>query len=152
MRLSRALSPERVELHLTSTEREPVLREMLAVVARSVDLTDREAILHDVVEREVLSSTAVDRGVAIPHASSGAVDGVVAALGISPRGLDYGAPDGHPVQVVILVLAEAASTPAYLSVLARAARIFGDPEVTRHVVEAATAEDAIDLIHQRELV
>jgi mannitol/fructose-specific phosphotransferase system IIA component (Ntr-type) len=68
-------------------------------------LTGHKRFARDaVLERELLAATGVGDEVAIPHA---AVDGVtrpLLALGRSPAGIDFDAPDGKPARFVFLLL------------------------------------------------
>ncbi|MFP6643418.1 MAG: PTS sugar transporter subunit IIA [Candidatus Latescibacterota bacterium] len=103
-----------------------------------------------VLDREAICSTAVNRGVAIPHARSPEIDGVVASLGIHRDGLDYNSPDDDPVHLIFLVLSSEIATPAYLSVLGRTARIFHREEMRRLVLNARSADDIIRAITDQE--
>lgn len=150
MRLSEALALERIDLNLSNTEKLPVIEEMIGLVSRSLNVGDPEPILAHVLEREGLSSTAVDHGIAIPHAHCEQVEGVVAALGVSRQGLDYDAPDGQPVHLVFLILASPEATPAYLSVLGRTARIFHREEMRQEVLAATAPGDVLELIARHE--
>ena len=150
MRLSEALALERIDLNLSNTEKLPVIEEMIGLVSRSLNVGDPGPILAHVLEREGLSSTAVDHGIAIPHAHCEQVEGVVAALGVSRQGLDYDAPDGQPVHLVFLILASPEATPAYLSVLGRTARIFHREEMRQEVLAATAPGDVLELIARHE--
>jgi len=150
MRLSDALALERIELNLASRAKLAVIEEMIDLASNSADIGECGAIVSRVLEREGLSSTAVDHGIAIPHAHCEQVDDVVAALGICREGLDYEAPDGQPVHLVFLILASPKATPAYLSVLGRTARIFHREEARREVLAAASPQEVLDLIARHE--
>ena len=152
MKLSDALAPDRIELDLSSTQKIPAIEEMIALMARSLDLPPGDTILQRVLDREAISSTGVDEGVGIPHARLEEIDGVFAGLGISRSGHDYESPDGQPVHLVFLILASTAATPAYLSVLGRTARIFNREEMRQKVLDATSAAEIISLIEQQEPV
>ena len=152
MKLSNTLAPDRIELDLSSTDKISAIEEMIALIGRSLDLSNYDALLQGVLERESVQSTGVDRGVAIPHTQTDEIDGVVTALGISRSGLEYQSLDGQPVYLVFLILSSRAANPAYLSVLSRTARIFDREEMKQKVMEAATAEEIIGLIRRQEPV
>ncbi|MBT4096233.1 MAG: PTS sugar transporter subunit IIA, partial [Gemmatimonadetes bacterium] len=121
----------------------------LAAVSGGVDETP-EQLLKLVLEREELTSTAVDRGVAIPHTRSNRIEGVVVSLGIHRDGLDFGSLGGDLVHLVFLVLSADSSTPAYLSVLGRTARIFRRPQMLQSVLEAEDANQILQYISDHE--
>ena len=150
MKLSDALDPARVALDLAANDKVGAFEELLALAAASLTLPDTQPLLSRILEREAICSTAVNRGVAIPHARSPLVQGVVASLGIHRAGLDYGSPDGGKVQLVFLVLSSEIATPAYLSVLGRTARIFHRDQMRQQVMDADSATQIIELIAAQE--
>jgi len=150
MKLSDALTADRIQLRLSSTDKTAAIEEMIALMTSSRGFADPEAILGVVLDREAIQSTGLGRGIAIPHGQSDDITGVVAALGISRAGLDFEAVDELPVNLVFLILSSSTAVPAYLSVISRTARIFGKEEMRQKVVAAASAEEIIDLIRQQE--
>ena len=150
MKLSDALTSDRIQLNLSSSDKTSAIEEMIEVVTPSMGSADPEAILRNVLDREAIQTTGLGRGVAIPHGQSDDITGVAAALGISQSGLDFEAIDGLPVNLVFLILSSPDAVPAYLSVLSRTARIFGKEEMRQKVMAAASAVEIIDLIRQQE--
>ncbi|MDB5388662.1 MAG: phosphoenolpyruvate-dependent sugar phosphotransferase system 2 [Planctomycetaceae bacterium] len=61
-------------------------------------------ILAAVMRREKTSSTAIGRGMAIPHAGRLPIDRVVGVVAVSESGIEADSIDGRPVSVVILLL------------------------------------------------
>ncbi|MBT4610911.1 MAG: PTS sugar transporter subunit IIA [Gemmatimonadetes bacterium] len=151
MRLSDAMSADRIILDLQATNKDEAISELidLAAVSGGVEETP-EQLLKLVLEREALTSTAVDRGVAIPHTRSNRIEGVVVSLGIHRDGLDFGSLGGDLVHLVFLVLSADSSTPAYLSVLGRTARIFRRPQMLQSVLEAEDANQILQYISDHE--
>ncbi|MBT7598633.1 MAG: PTS sugar transporter subunit IIA [Gemmatimonadetes bacterium] len=151
MRLSDAMSADRIILDLQATNKDEAISELidLAAVSGGVEETP-EQLLKLVLEREELTSTAVDRGVAIPHTRSNRIEGVVVSLGIHRDGLDFGSLGGDLVHLVFLVLSADSSTPAYLSVLGRTARIFRRPQMLQSVLEAEDANQILQYISDHE--
>ena len=152
MKLSDALAPDRIELSLSSTEKALAIEEMIALVARSIDLANPDIVLRCVMDREAIHSTGVGLGVAIPHAQTPEITGVVAALGVCQEGMDFQSLDGQPVRLIFLVLSSPADRPAYMSVISRTARIFEKEEVRQGVVGAASADEVLALIREQEPV
>jgi mannitol/fructose-specific phosphotransferase system IIA component (Ntr-type) len=76
----------------------------------------------------------VGNGLAIPHARLGDIKRPAIAVGLCPRGMDFDAPDGQPVFVVILVLTPVENTNVHLSILADIARIFSSERVVHKLV------------------
>lgn len=150
MKLFDALANDRIELNLTHSDRDGAVREMIATIGRSVNLPDPVALLGLILDQEAIKTSGVDQHVAIPHARSDDIEGVVAALGISREGIDFQSLDGQPVHLIFLILSSEASMSAYMSVLSRTARIFDHAEVRRQVLEAASPAEIMEIIHAQE--
>lgn len=67
-----------------------------------------------ILAREETGSTALGRGWACPHARIQNDGDLVCAVGWSPQGIDYGAPDGKPVSLLAMYLVPANQKNAYL--------------------------------------
>jgi PTS system nitrogen regulatory IIA component len=61
-------------------------------------------IFSAVIRREKTSSTAIGRGMAIPHAGQLPIGRVIGAVGVSETGLEAASIDHQPVNVVFLLL------------------------------------------------
>lgn len=65
---------------------------------------DRDGIVSAILKRELLGSTAIGRGLAIPHAIHPGVVQVVGALAKLPGGVEFDASDGQPVCLLCLLV------------------------------------------------
>jgi nitrogen PTS system EIIA component len=87
-----------------------------------------------VMERERAESTALGKGWACPHARVPFEEELVCAVGWSPTGLDYGAPDGTPMSIIAMYLVPANQRNHYLreiSMLAKALSAYAEPDKLR---------------------
>ncbi len=98
--------PSHVIPHLAGTSVPRVLEE-LCVRAHGLGLVrDKTWFLGALIERENVLTSAVGNEVAFPHTLDRHPEQVTRPfllLGRSPRGLDFDAPDGAPVRVVVLM-------------------------------------------------
>ncbi len=78
------------------------------------------------MSRESLGSTAIGQGIAIPHAKSDCVEKLVAAFGISRKGIDFDSLDGEPAHIFFLLVAPQDSAGPHLKALARISRLLKD--------------------------
>jgi len=78
-------------------------------------IDDKSEIIDAVLERELLMSTAIGNGIAIPHCRMQSVkeSAVVCALLTTP--VDWGAPDKKPVDLVFLIVTPIENPEIYLS-------------------------------------
>ena len=103
MKVSDFLSPDRVLVDVRESDKVRLLERLSTLAAAAVEL-DAGDIVREVTKREVLGSTGVGDGVALPHArlrGLGAPFGVLARLS---HPIDFDAIDGKPVDIVFLLL------------------------------------------------
>ena len=144
MSLAELISSGAMLDELESTSREGVLQEMVAAMAAAgrVGREAADAIVEAVLEREGLGSTAIGRGIAVPHAKHQGVRGVAVALGRSRKGIEFSALDGQPVYLVFLLLSSERCGGRHLEALAGVARIARDEHFRRSL---RRAKDAVEL-------
>ncbi len=111
----------------------------LAAVAADVTGVAQSTIFERVRERETLGATGFGQGAAIPHARLERLASVTAVLARLVRGVDYGALDGDPVDMVVLLLSPEGAGADHLKALARVSRVLRDPATLSAMRDAADA-------------
>jgi nitrogen PTS system EIIA component len=107
---------------LAATDAAGVLREIAGRLATAGVVADAEALFQRLWEREQLGSTAIGRGIAIPHCKLDGLEHVVLAVGLAPGGVDFGAADGQPVRLFFVVVSPSRSPAEHLQSLAAISR------------------------------
>ncbi len=95
-----------------------------------------------VLERELVAATGLGDEVAIPHAAIDGLDRPQLALGLAPRGIDFGALDGRPARFVFLLLMPAKAYDAEVRILASIARATYDARAREELAKATTVDEA----------
>ncbi len=96
----------------------------------------KEAVYRGLLDREKLGSTALGDGVAIPHCR---IDTCIAPLGCLMTltdEVDFSAPDGKGVDIVLVLLVPSEATQVHLDVLASVVKLLSD-EPTRASIRKA---------------
>ncbi len=78
---------------------------------------DADELYQRLSEREELGSTGIGSGVAIPHCKAKGLERVILAIGISNRGVDFAAVDGHKVHLFFLIISPDDQPTAHLHAL-----------------------------------
>lgn len=136
-------------LEIRHRRRESALAQLVAVAARSGVVRDAEVLLETLLSRERLGTTALGKGVAVPHAHSISVSRTHVVLGRSTHGLDWRASDTEPVRIVWLVL-----TPSEVSDEQHHARVAAAVSALRlqrqrqRLIEADTADVVVRLLRE----
>jgi len=106
---------------LKARKRDPAIHEMVALADARGLIRDRALLAETLLRIERWSPSALGKGVAVPHARSVTVRSPRIVGARSPRGIEWGAPDAQPVQLVLLVLAPAEmGEDAFFQLVARA--------------------------------
>lgn len=106
MKLQDLVVPKAIIPNLTATNRDGVIRELVEalVAAGAVSASIKEELIKALIDREKKGSTGFGKGVAVPHVKHPKIKKMVAAIGISQKGLDFNALDKAPVYSVVLLL------------------------------------------------
>ncbi len=116
--LSNLLPSGRI-LDLEALDKAQSLQALLDSLTLTGAIRERVAVEEAIMSREVLMSTGVGYGIAIPHARLGFVDEFAVALGISREGIDYGSViDDRPVKLVCMIVGPNGQHDDYLTILA----------------------------------
>ena len=146
MNLKKALSKHSVKLSLEAGEKDGIIEELIDVLDAAGKLSDREAALKAVRDRERKMSTGMQNGIAIPHGKSPTVESLVAAVGFKPEGCDFDSIDGKPCQVFILTISPANRTGPHIQFLAEISRLLHEEAVRKELVEADSSESVIEIL------
>jgi PTS system nitrogen regulatory IIA component len=119
------------------------LLEMLATEAAGRLGRRKEEILQPLLGREKLGSTALGRGVALPHTRLDWLQEPLAILARLTRPVDFDARDDEPVDLVFLVLWPESASEGFLPALSDICRALRDQQVPRQLRQARSAEEAL---------
>jgi len=99
-------SPYCIEQIPNGMAKPAVLKQLLRSLAFAGLLKDTSVcdLAEALMERESHGTTALGKGLAIPHLRTDAVCRIVGAVGVAPEGVDFQSLDGAPTKVIFLVL------------------------------------------------
>lgn len=146
MALVDRLSRELVKIPLTANNKQDVLEELLDVLDNADRVGDRSAALQALVDRENLGSTGLEKGIAIPHAQTDAVDELTVALGVAPEGIDFGSMDGGLSKIFFLILTAPEQSHAHLEALSEIARLSTSGDLLAEIVNASSPAAVMELL------
>ena len=152
MKIMDFLSQKAIVMDIRSTKKEEVIQEMVDALIAAGDIDKRFSakLVESLMARESLGSTAIGLGLAIPHAKCDAVTKLVAAFGLSKKGIDFDSLDGEPVYIFFLLVAPQDSAGPHLKALARISRLLKDKYFRDALRSCQQAEAVIDIISQED--
>ena len=150
MKIMDFLNENAVTANISSTTKEEVIAELISLLASAQVIKDKDKLIKILLEREALGSTGIGEGVAIPHGKSESVKELVAAFGISQKGVNFDSLDGEPVYIFFLLVAPEDSAGPHLKALARISRILKDKYFRDTLKSAKDEKTLLKIIKQED--
>lgn len=125
MDLGDLIKPDAVIANVRARNKKALLPE-LANRAGELLHIDGAMVLEAIWRREMLSSTGIGRGIAIPHARTRDVTAMFGLFARLEQPIDFQAMDAQPVDLVFLLLAPEQAGADHLQALARVSRLMRD--------------------------
>ena len=150
MRMSNFVVHEAIVPELAASTKEGVIREMVESLRAAGYFKggELEDIVKAILKRELLGSTGIGRGVAIPHTKHTSVEKLVGTLAISPTGVAFDSLDGEPVYIFVLLISPQDRPGDHLRALENVSRSLRDEAFVR-ALRAATTRDEISTLLDR---
>ena len=147
-RLLEYMSEDRIILNLKSQEKEEVFEEMapLFVEDNIIDAEELEEFIEGLKEREKLTATGMQDGIAVPHAKSPSVHKIALALGISKEGINFESMDGEPSKYIFMIAAPKGTKQEHLDLLAMISELSYSEEVLEKLGKAQTRAEVIEIL------
>ena len=149
MRITDLLRPESVELHTSAANKEAAIDKLIGLHVAGGNLADVEAYKQAILAREAQSSTAIEAGIAVPHAKSEAVKRPGLAAMTLDTGVDYGAMDNKPSDLFFMIAAPM-DGDLHLEILSRLMVLLMDGDFTAKLRAATTVEEFMKAIDEAE--
>jgi PTS system fructose-specific IIC component/PTS system nitrogen regulatory IIA component len=150
MFLQNVFPPEFIKVDLEAEDKDEVFEELVDYFCQTHETNIREELLTAIRQREAKMSTGIQKGIAIPHGNTNAVDTVCGVLGISRSGIDYDALDGNPVYLLFMIVAPIEDTETHLRILKRMAELLDNPEFSIDLQSQKDAQGAYRVICKYE--
>ncbi|HSW00361.1 MAG TPA: cation:proton antiporter [Sedimentisphaerales bacterium] len=132
--------------NLKASTPEKAIRELCGWAAQFGAVPPAEVLAQAVLERENTMTTAMDQGVAAPHARMEAITHPIVVIGRSLHGIDWNARDGRPAQFIFLVLTPSDAADVQLRILRDISQTMQSAENRQALLEAHDPEEIIGRI------
>lgn len=140
------LSPDRV-VFITQSAKRDALTELANVLADAPQVKRGDELLSEILKREELMSTAVGRGIAIPHVRLSSVTDLVMAVGVCRTPLsDFQTVDDKPVNLLIMIAAAYNQHTYYLQTISYFSAKLKSQELRDAIANAATEKEVYELL------
>ena len=146
MKILEYLVPERIKVNLEGKTKEEIIKEMAQLFVKSEVLNseDLEEFVKEINEREKLTPTGMQDGIAIPHARTPLVKELSLALGISREGVDFESMDGEPSKLIFMIAAPEETKKEHLDLLAEISKLTYEEELIEQMENVETIEEIFE--------
>lgn len=139
--IERFSSPELMMPSLKGSTKEEILLEMCENL-REQGYIENCSDLHDAaLRREAIVSTAVENGIAFPHVRGVEGGGLVLTVGVSKKGVKFGAPGDKLSKVFFYMVIPTAASAFYLKLLSGLTQSFASKEARDLLLKVKTQEE-----------
>lgn len=145
MNLKKIITEETVRLSLAGSTKEEILEELLQIVESAGCVSDHRSALSALLAREAKMSTALQNGIAMPHAKTDAVTKLVGAIALKKEGVDFGSIDGQPTRIFILTLSPLNRAGPHIQFLAEVGRLLTQPDTQNRMLAANSPSEIVAL-------
>jgi mannitol/fructose-specific phosphotransferase system IIA component (Ntr-type) len=152
MKFADFVVPEAICAHLTATDKEGAIREMVQALldAGKIQADELESIVNAILKREELGSTGIGRGVAVPHTKHPSVDRLVGTVAVSSQGVEFASLDGETVQLFFLLISPPDCPGDHLRALENISRQLRDDTFCKFLKQAKNADDIKQLLDEAD--
>lgn len=140
------LSPDRI-LFINHTSKRDALVQLADVLATAPQVKNAPELVQEILNREELMSTAIGRGIAIPHVRLSSVTDLVMAVGVCRKPVeDFQSIDDEPVQLLFMIAAAYNQHSYYLKTISHFSGILKSAELREKMLNAQTEREVYELL------
>jgi mannitol/fructose-specific phosphotransferase system IIA component (Ntr-type) len=151
-RLVEFLAEEFIIVDLKALDKWDAIRQMVGFLMRThrVEHMSQQELYETIVQREKEMSTGLGSGIAIPHGHIRKGPSIQGVLAICRNGIDFDAPDGEPVRLLMLIVTPEDQKDLHLKVLASLSSMVSHEAIRERLLAAISPEDAMEVIESEE--
>jgi Kef-type K+ transport system membrane component KefB len=135
--------------NLNMSDREEAIRQLCEKAAEQGNMPSADVLADAVLEREQSMGTAVEEGIALPHARFKQLIKPIVIFGRSPNGIEWDSPDGQPARTIFLILTPLDDEDIQIQTLAAIMRLMQDSTFRDELMEAPDETELWQCLRQR---
>lgn len=146
MHITDLITVERISCDAPAASKQQALELLSGLLTTGLPSLSTEKLFTSLVERENLGSTGLGRGVAIPHGRLKNCPEAVGAFLKLAQGVDFGAADQKPVDLLFALIVPDHYTDEHLEILSLLAYLFSDKDLCGKLRSATAASGMFNLL------
>lgn len=149
MKITDLLKKGAIDLNVSADDKKSVVDKLIALHEKAGNIKDASAFEKAIFAREAQGTTAVGKGIAVPHAKSESVKNPGLSAITVPAGIDYGAADGRKSDLFFMIAAPP-DGDLHLEILSRLMVMLMEPRFCDELRNAKTADEFLSIIDKKE--
>ena len=139
------ISADRIAPSLEAGTKKDVLLELATLCQRGHPTIEIDKLFSVLWERELLGSTGIGDGIALPHGKISGIDRIEICFGRSVKGIAFDSVDNKSAHLFFLLLAPAQSAGSYLRCLAQLSRFLKNPHIRSRLTLAGDVDEIMGI-------
>ena len=145
--LTNLFTPDCIALDIPAKSRADAFAAAGALFAKQTGI-EASSVVGFLNAREDLGSTALGAGVAIPHGRVKGLKQPSAAFLRLQEPIEFAAPDGEPVSILIFLLVPEKATQQHLEILSSIAQLLSDADARQTLLASTDASKVCELLQR----
>ncbi len=148
MEIRKVLSEDRIIFNLNSETKEDIIKEMakMFVDDGSVEKKDYDKLVEAIIEREKLSSTGLQDGIAIPHCKTSAIKKLSIAVAIVKEGKEFDSLDEKKTRMFFMIAGDKNCGQDHLKFLQLISKLTFDEDKLKKIKNTTNKKEVIDIL------
>lgn len=123
-------------IELPTVDKDKALEYLAVLIEAIPDIGASADLVGEIKAREQTANTAIGMGVACPHARTSKDGELLCAVGWSPEGIEYGAPDGRKVHLLVMYFIPDTQRHVYLKEISGLAKAIKASDGIEDIINA----------------
>ncbi len=150
MNVHEYLKEDHIFLDLEPGDKKHVLEKFVSALKKKGLISRGRIILEELLKRENLGSTGLEKGIAVPHALIKKIKEPIVALALIKDGIDFKAVDQMPTYIILLLLGDKDNPGFQLKLLGHICRMVKETEFVEKIKKAETPQDIWSILKEEE--
>jgi mannitol/fructose-specific phosphotransferase system IIA component (Ntr-type) len=150
MKISELLNADNILLDIDAADKDALISRLVGQFRTSLGEELAARILEAVLRRERIMSTAVGKGVAIPHAKVEGMESHHIVFARLRHPVDFGESEMEPVRLVLLIAGANKNAGVHIKLLSKVSRVLNHDNFRNQLLKARDAGQIIHLFQEEE--
>jgi len=133
-------------LDIKKMPKEQALDLLIKTMCQDKRILDIHSFKQSIISREMLMSTGIGNGIAIPHARLDSLEGLLIGMLRCKEGIPYESIDDKPVHFIFMIASSKDNDKGYLKFLASLTAKLKQDEMLEKLISAETTEDIYEIL------